>query len=138
VIGLLGLYETGVDRLVLWHQTVPSQETLSLFGESEDELRFFLEGTRATSLQEALPNQIAEITVHSGAVTGVANVGQVSSTATTRNLPTSVRVQISDGLSEYVLSRSLYCVRSRSDLSGKSRWFGRRSAHALFLRIATV
>ena len=50
VIRLLGLYETGVNRLVLWHQTMPSQETLSLFGESEDVLRFFLEGTRTTSL----------------------------------------------------------------------------------------
>src|SRR5437867_2239394 len=68
VIGLLGLYETGVDRLVLWHWTLPSQETLSLFGECQDVLRFFLEGARTTSLQEALPRKVAEITVHSGAV----------------------------------------------------------------------
>jgi hypothetical protein len=56
---------------------MPSQETLSLFGESEDLLRFFLEGTRATSLKEPLPHQITEVTVHSGAVTLVAKVGQV-------------------------------------------------------------
>ncbi len=77
VMGLLGLYEIGVGRLVLWHQTMPSQETLSLFGKCQDVLRFFLEGTRATSLQEALPHQIAEITVHSGAVAGVAEVREV-------------------------------------------------------------
>jgi hypothetical protein len=50
---------------------------LSLFGESEDVLRFFLEGTRATSLQEALPNEIAEITVYSGAVAWVAEIREV-------------------------------------------------------------
>jgi hypothetical protein len=77
VVGLLGLYETRVNRLVLRHQTIPSQETLSLFGESEDVLRFFLEGTRATPLQEALPREVAEITVHSGAVAGVAEVREV-------------------------------------------------------------
>src|SRR6267143_1577928 len=77
VVGLLGLYETGVNRLVLCYQTMPSQKTLSLFGESEDVLRFFLEGTRATSLQEALPHQIAEITVHSGAVARVAEIREV-------------------------------------------------------------
>jgi hypothetical protein len=77
VVSLLGLYETGVDRLVLWHQTLPSQETLSLFGECQDVLRFFLEGTRATSLQEALPHEISEITVHSAAVPGVTEVREV-------------------------------------------------------------
>ena len=77
MIGLLAFYETGVDRLVLWHQTMPSQETLSLFCEREDVLRFFLEGTRGTTLQEASPYEIAAITVHPGAVAGVAKVGQV-------------------------------------------------------------
>src|SRR6266481_336858 len=77
VIGLFGLYETGVDRLVLWHQIMPSQETLSLFGESEDVLRFFLEGTRATSLQEALPHEIAEVAIDSRTVACVAKVGEV-------------------------------------------------------------
>src|SRR5229473_4516490 len=77
VIGLLGLYETGVNRLLLRHQTMPSQETLSLLGKCEDMQRFFLEGTRATSLQEALTHEVAEITVHSGAVAGVAEVGEV-------------------------------------------------------------
>src|SRR5208337_649599 len=77
VVGLLGLYETGVDRLVLWHQTLPSQETLSLFGECQDVLRFFLESARATSLQEALLHEVAEIVVHSGVVTCVAKVREV-------------------------------------------------------------
>ena len=49
---------------------------MSLFCEREDVLRFFLEGTRH-DLQEASPYEIAEITVHPGAVAGVAKVGQV-------------------------------------------------------------
>lgn len=40
-------------------------------------LRFFLERTRAASLQKALPHEVVEIAVHSGAVAGVAEVGEV-------------------------------------------------------------
>jgi hypothetical protein len=77
VISLLGFHETGVNRLVLRDQVMPPQKALSLFGEREDVLRFFLEGTRATSLQEALTEEVAEVTVHSGTVAGVGEVGEV-------------------------------------------------------------
>jgi len=137
VIGLLGLYESGVDRLVLWHQTLPSQETLALFGECQDVLRFFLEGTRATSVQEALPHEVAEITVQSGAVAGVAKVGEVLDGHHAKSTYIGKRVDLrwpERIRSVAVAVLAPFAVRSKRQIAVV--W--RRSATDLCLRGATV
>lgn len=77
VLGLLGLYQTGIDGLFYGHQAVLPNQVLSLLGDGQDLLRLLFEGTGPPSLDEPLLGELADIALEAGTVSGIGELGEI-------------------------------------------------------------